>query len=234
MDRERLRSKVLYDVPEIKDAWPDVTSTVDNINTELNEAALEIAYVTAAIPKNNSSDPIDLTADNDDYELPSDFLCIDPDGGVQYLNADSEWDPLKQTTMDWLDENELSWRTNESDDPEYYYIKGNYIYLYPKPDTTRANALMIHYGTIPTLMAAEADEPFNNLTYLDPFHYLVALKVKIQAKQAKGKFADATILSQEYVARLTDMFNFTHTKRNRADSPDIIQRLRGYAEHYRR
>lgn len=231
MTRSDLRNKVKYDVPEIVDAWPDSTDTDTNIDNELNRAALEIAYHTCCIAGDNTEE---LTADTETFALQSDFLRMDPEGGVWYLDSDSDWQRVKPKSMAWLDENKPTWRNADSSDPDYCFIRGNNLHIYPKSDTTTSNGLRYYYGKQPTSMSGDSIEPFNNLPWLDQFHPLVALRVEIEAKKAKTKYTDAQQLQAEYVARLQDMTNFVRGRRLEYFSPDFIQNMKGYKKHFKR
>lgn len=230
-----LRNKVKWDCPEVIDSWPTAALTDDNIDLELNEAALEIAHLTCCIPSDNQSDPLDITADENYVTLPTNLLVIDSEGGVFFKDSDGDWQELDYKDMAWLDAHKVDWRNadSSSDGPDYCYQRGNRLYFYPALDEDRSDGIFLYYGIAPTRMTGDDDEPFDEITYLDPYHYLVALRVKIEAKGAKKKWNDRDKLLVEYTTRLAEMDAFIHGRRLREYQPDIIQKMKGYRSHYK-
>lgn len=82
-----------------------------------------------------SRETISLTADTQEYSLPSNtnkvYACT-----YEYSATDKE--RLEATHIDWLDEYEPDWRNRDSSRPQKFYVdivNGN-IGFYPTPDTT--------------------------------------------------------------------------------------------------
>lgn len=124
----------------------------------------------------------------------SKFFDIDeyPGGGIAYDD-----DRLDITTIAELDRKNSSWRTASDGTPTKYFRRGQYIYLADPPDDT------VTVKVYCILMSDDFDSgeksPFNELTYLEPYHYAIVKFLKWKAEQKKGgSRADALIAKAEY------------------------------------
>jgi len=146
------------------------------------------------------------TAENDQYydltSKISSFYDIDefPGGGVTYND-----ERLTKTTIGALDKERKSWRSNAAGTPKKYYRRGKYIYLDRAIDS---NAYDLKVYAI--LISDDFDSnvtPFNQLTYLEPFHYGLVKWLKWKAKEKVGKRQDAINAGAEYIDFATQMKN---------------------------
>ena len=76
--------------------------------------------------------------------------------------ASPDWGELDPVTEKWLDTNKMNWRDNGSSIPEYYYIKGNSIYLIDKPNADLTDGGWLYYFQHPPVMSNDSHFPFNS------------------------------------------------------------------------
>lgn len=184
-------------IDQFRQENPEITSRVIT-NTVLNSWLLEgnqnVCIRARCIRK--SATAIASVAEQAGYNLAdeiSDFFDISEhqDGGIAYDD-----DRLEERTKAWLDEHYSSWRTASSGTPKHYYRYMNYIYLYPKPDTSDED-IDVDYVAIPADFDSNV-EPFNQIKYLSVFSYSLVKWLKIKAKQKIGKPQDAANAMLEY------------------------------------
>lgn len=139
------------------------------------------------------------TAEDDQYwdltsEI-SDFADIDeyPGGGVAYNDK-----RLKETTIAKLDDDCPSWRTRSAGTPLEYYRRGKWIYL-DRPVNSLAHDLRIYAVLISDDFDDDGKTPYNQLTYLEPFHAGILKFLQWRAKSKIGKQQDASVAKQDFV-----------------------------------
>lgn len=172
---------------------PAVVSLIDNTLLEkiLNDGAEEVAFRTGCLPTNKK---FNVVAEQSDYlfsNIDEYFLCIKKAGLLWYDGT--SWVDLIRITAEWLDENYGSWRSATSSDPQYYYIEGDRIVVYPKPDTSGTNYFWIHYNKKPTAMTDDSHYPFGNsviIPQLTPLHKAIIHYFEWQAKTIAAEPAE--------------------------------------------
>lgn len=144
-------------------------------------------------------DIYDLTDTGADWYIEK-FFDIDehPGGGVSYDD-----NRLKQTTIAELDDKTPSWRTNSDGTPEKYYRRSGKICLETPPDT--ANEIKVYTVLIADDFDNSSKTPFNQLSYLEPYHYAIVLYLTMRAKWKIGKREDAETAEAEYNAYISWM-----------------------------
>jgi len=211
-----LRSKLKRDHPEIK-GFTDA-----QINTELNEGSLEIAQVTECLPTNEDQT---LTKDTETFALPSDFLNIDREGGVlaKILSSNTKFQRLHYRTQEELDSDYSFWRDQTAGTPHSYFIRGTNVHIFPKfSGTSVSSGLRIYYFQSPTVMTTGSDqEPFNNVSYLDPFHKTVVLYAAEVILTSIKKYGDAAAVHRLYVDRIAVMKDFMQNRLLDDFTPDM-------------
>ena len=121
------------------------------------------------------------------------FFDIDdyPGSGVLYNNK-----RLKKTTMAALDEESAGWRDRGSGTPTKWYRRGSRIY-FDRPIDSNGEDVIVYA----VLISDDWDSnvaPYNELTYLEPYHNGMVLWLKYKAKFKVGKEKDALIAKAEY------------------------------------
>lgn len=135
----------------------------ENISDTILELVLyngvkDIAARTKCLPENLK---FNITAETGEYLVSTvapRFLLMDKPGLWWYDGTD--YKQLDPKTRKWLDENIPNWRTEDSDDPIYYYQEKNVIGLYPKPNTTTSSGIWIYYFAKPAKPTADSQYPF--------------------------------------------------------------------------
>ena len=179
---------------------PEITSRVitdAQCNSYLLTGDKEFCAETRCIVDQNGTTI--TTAENDEYfDLSSEitkFYDIDdyPGSGVLYNSK-----RLTKTTMAELDAENPNWRNNSSGTPKKWYRRGKYIYL-DRPIDSNAYDITIYS----VLVSDDWDSdvaPFNQISYLEPFHYAMVLYLAKRAKAKIGKPEESMKAQSEYNA----------------------------------
>ena len=122
------------------------------------------------------------------------FYAIDDysGGGVSFDD-----DPLDLTSISQLDEEDENWRTRSAGTPEKYYRRGKWLY-FDRPIETADEEIRIYCALISNSFDDDNKLPFNQLTYLEAFHYSVVLYLQKKAKMKIGNKADELKALSEY------------------------------------
>lgn len=139
---------------------------------------------------------ISTSEDDRSFDLVSNidnFFDIDdyPGSGVLYNDK-----RLKKTTMAALDEENERWRDWPSGTPKKWYRRGNTLYLDRAIDSNEED--LIVYSV---LISDDWDSdvaPYNELAYLEPFHYAMVLYLQKRAKAKVGKGTDSLKAAAQY------------------------------------
>lgn len=193
MNREDIRDQFRNEVPEITENV--ASNTV--LNAFLKAGDKDFCARTRCV---TNLDPETITTtENDTYwDLTTEvskFYDVDefPGGGVSYND-----ERLTLATIAQLDEIDSGWRTASSGTPEYYYRRGSRIYTNCPIDSS-ADDIKVYAVLISDDFDNDAKLPFNNLSYLEPFHYGLVLWLKWKTKAKIGKREDALLAKQEYI-----------------------------------
>jgi len=132
----------------------------------LNQVMKEVSYETKCLDKLHEDDSV---ADQDEYDLPSDFLDVKRavlNGQELQIKTKKELDLM--FNEDWTD--------LESGEPLYAYLDltptNLKIGLVPAPSSSWAGTdyLKLDYVPIPVDLSGDDDVPFNSHTLLVPYH----------------------------------------------------------------
>ena len=145
-----------------------------------------------------------VTEDEDAYNLTNlltKFQDIDevPGGGVARLDTDDKEKRLKKASIAELDDKYSAWRTASSGTPRYYYRRGQFLHVYPAPDSS-IEYLHVYFVAIADDFDDDAKTPYNQLEHLEPFHYGIVKYLEWRAKGKIGKPKDAATARDEYLA----------------------------------
>ncbi len=118
------------------------------------------------------------------------FYDIDmyPGGGVCYNNK-----YLNVTTPANLNQKNSSWRSSTGS-PSEYYRRGGYLYFDKKPESVQD--ILVSTVLLPDPLDDDLKEPFNELSYLKPFHYALVLYLKFRLFNGKIKKENMAELSK--------------------------------------
>jgi len=153
-------------------------------------------------------DGTDITpSENDTYVKISSYIPkfydIDefPGSGVLYNSK-----RIKRKTMSELDEEAATWRSRTAGTPKAYYRRGDYIY-FDRPIDSNAYTVTIYCILVPNDFDAATKTPFNELGYLEPFHYGVVKYLQWQAKKKVGKGDEGEVAKKEYLEYIAYMYS---------------------------
>ena len=129
------------------------------------------------------------------------FYAIDsyPGSGVLYNN-----ERLKSTTMAELDNDDENWRDRSSGTPEKFYRRGKWLCL-DRPVGSEEDDLKVYCVLKPDDFDADTKTPYNELEYLEPFHYAIVLYLKWRAKEKVGKGTEAKGAETEFLSYIAYM-----------------------------
>lgn len=122
--------------------WTDT-----ELNTWINDAGTDIAYLTKCLKDNGY---ITTVEDTNEYTISSNFSTLLSISKVYLYQDGSSWQNLKSTTRDKLDREHPGWLSADSGTPtKYYYdIQEDTLGLYVPPDSDNAgsNYLRVYYA----------------------------------------------------------------------------------------
>lgn len=147
---------------------------------------------------------IETSEDDESYDLTSyisRFFDVDdfPGGGVTYNDK-----RLNMTTIAELDMEASNWRGREAGTPQKWYRRGKWLYL-DRPIDSNEEDLKVYAVLIPSDFDSDSKTPFNQLTYLEPYHPILVRYLKWRAKEKIGKRQDAINARAEYITEIQDM-----------------------------
>ena len=142
---------------------------------------------------------------NTKYDLTSKepkFYDIDtyPGGGVIY---DDE--PLDESSIAKLDAENSGWRTSDASTPEAWYRRGKFLYF--DCPVVAAKTVRVYAVLVSDDFDGADITPYNQLEYLEPFHYGIVKYLGWKAKSKEGKPADAQAAQVELGDYITVMKN---------------------------
>ena len=123
------------------------------------------------------------------------FMDIDgyPGGGVTYNDKRLDMKSIAQ-----LDAEKPNWRSQSSGIPKAYYRRGKWIYLDRAIDSN-AEDIKVYAVLIPDDISDNV-MPFNQLSYLEPYHYSLVYYLQKRAKMKIGKKGAEIKAALEYEA----------------------------------
>jgi len=158
-----------------------------------------VAMFTRCIRK-NLPETIGTTEDEQYWDLTSEitnFYDIDeyPGGGVYYNNK-----ALKKTTIAELNMRSSTWLDRGSGTPKKYFRRSAYLWV-DRPIDSNEYDIKVYAVLKPNDFDSDADEPYNELSYLEPFHYGgIGRYLMWQAKLKLRKFEEAAIAQKEFLS----------------------------------
>lgn len=216
---------------------PDLNNFTDaQINSELNEGQLEIAYVTECLP---TEADFNITASTEIYALStisSDFLKIDRDGGlhIKTISSNTKFDRMDYRPMEELDQLYRGWRDDSAGTSHSYFQRGANIHIYPKMSTAVTNGGRLYFFEKPDTMSATTDQPWNSLSQYTPFHKVVVLYCAETLLTAIKRYSEAAAVHALYVDRLAEMKSFVKGGTIEDWSPDVITGISAFRGMSRR
>lgn len=168
MDLGTLTEQTKQRVGVAGEAW----FTNDHIRAWLNEGARDFARRTRC---SSSIVTWSTVANQQEYSLPSDFYQVD----TLYVSSTDR--PLTPTTIDIIVKRQL----NATGIPWEYYIRGDYIGLYPKPSSVET-ARMLYFRTLQNMTGTDdtPDIPARFHDFLVPFAAMRALMMDEEEQRA--------------------------------------------------
>lgn len=141
---------------------------------------------------------ISTTEDDQYYDLTSEitkFYDIDDTyaSGVLYNGK-----RLDKTSMSELDGESQNWRSRDAGTPKKWYRRGKYLYL-DRPIDSNEYDLTVYSILISDDWNTDV-APYNQLTYLEPFHEAMVLYLIWKAKSKIGKPEEAVKAQSEFMA----------------------------------
>jgi hypothetical protein len=143
------------------------------------------------------------------------FYDIDsyPGGGVIY-----DEEPLDKTTIAKLDAEHSGWRSNSAGTPEAYYRRGAWLYFDCPVSTVKV--IRVYCVLISDDFDSADLMPYNQLAYLEPFHYALVKYLGWKAKLKAGKPGEA----QEAATELAQFISWMKKELSGGKYTDILFR----------
>ena len=106
---------------------------------------------------------------------------------------------LDKATMSELDTETPTWRANANGTPRKWYRRGKYLYLDRGIDTAGTNYVRV-YAILNSDDWNTNVAPYNQISYLVPFHRAMVLYLAMRCKQKIGKVEESQKAQAEYQA----------------------------------
>lgn len=167
-----------------------VQITTTDILRWINQAMIDIARKTDCVQDHKEAS---ITSGDKSYGLPGDFINV--------RNVTYNGSPLRPTTMEianimWPQRDTIG--GSSSGDPEWYYIWGNVLYLYPTPASSGSGNLDIYYSRLPTVVANPTDTPEIPVG----FHEDIERYCLAKAKELDDQLDEAAAIRKDYTDRV--------------------------------
>lgn len=223
MDREDIRNEIrrlIRDTDSVNPRWSDTV-----LNSRIDLAHERIASVTKCIETRIDDN---IAADTAEYTLSSNWIDII---SVMIKNSNNEWMPLEKTTEKELDLLKEGWRNDDDVTPCKWYIRQNYLGLYPTPNTAKTDGLRVDLHLRPTSMSADSMIPFNELYELYPYHEVIPFEVASKCLYDSSQFNEAIAFEQK-VERLVNQMNQQLSKEMEGTRiPNVYEAEREFERH---
>lgn len=187
---------------------PEITANVASdavINSWLLVGDKEVCTKTRLIV---DSGTIVAVEDEDSYDLTrlSKFFDIDeqPGGGISFLDSSGRIKRLDKTTKSKLDQDVSGWRNAASGRPTKYFRRGKYFKL-DKPCDATIDEFEIDFVCISNPFDDDNKTPYNQLSYLEPYHPALLFYLAWRAKAKVGKPEDVKTAFDMYEAYVSWM-----------------------------
>lgn len=185
-----------------RDENPEITVNVVSVTT-LNSWCLqgdkEICAKARLIVDTGSIVAIEDQKNYDLSALLNKFYDIDeiPGGGLSTVSTSGIERRVVKSSKSELDANRPSWRTGNSGTPKNYFRRGKYAYVVPAPDSSIAS-MNVDFVAISDDFNNDNITPYNQLTYLEPFHPAMVFYLTWRAKAKIGKPEEAASTKLAY------------------------------------
>ena len=191
MTRAEIRASFRVESPEITDR----VITDAAINSFMLVANREICAETRCIVT-NVSETFNTVANTQYYDLEAEienFFDIDDStgGGVYYNDL-----PLEKSGPAEMNSSNRSWRSFAAGTPKKWWMKGKYLWFDRKPDA--AQDVDVDCILIPNDFDSDAEEPFNELGYLQVYSDGISKYLQWRCKAKIGKGDEAAIAKKDY------------------------------------
>ena len=145
----------------------------------------EVCAITRCIVDQDGTE-ITTVEDDEYYDLITqitNFYDIDeyPGGGVTYNDK-----RIDKTSIAELDFKSPNWRNRDSGTPKAYYRRGKFLYL-DRPVDSNVYTLKVYAVLISNDFDDDDKTPYNQLSYLEPFHNGINKYLQWKAKEQIGK-----------------------------------------------
>lgn len=176
-----------------------------------NDGQIDIVRRTECLQDHKETSSV---AQDGSYSLPSDFLFMRK---VTYDKL-----PLRPTTLELADQ---MWPEREVaisvGTPQYYYIWGNILYLYPAPAQSGSGNLDIWYVRTPATMTGDFDIPEIPVAY----HEAIVRYCLSRAKELDDSFSEASAIMKDYEQSIVE--DKYEAQQQQADTYPAVRLLPG-------
>ena len=195
MIRSEIRNTFRVENPEIDDR----VATDVELNSWLLQGDKEVCAITRCIVSDFVITSVTSTSVYDTkYDLTDEepkFFDIDemPGGGVSF---DDE--PLEKTSVSELDADNKDWRKRNAGTPEKWYRRGKWLY-FDYPVLTEDLDIRVYAVLVSDDFNDDNIMPFNQLSFLEPYHQVLLKYLQWKAKEKVGKPEEGMRARQEFL-----------------------------------
>lgn len=187
-----------------RDENPEVTAnvvTAATLHSWCLQGDKEICAKARLIVDTGSITAVEDQENYDVTTLLNKFYDVDelPGGGFSRVDTSGNEKRLDKRSKSELDKLRPNWRTASSGTPKDYFRRGKYIYVSPAPDDS-ISSFNIDFVAISDDFDNDSKTPYNELTYLEPFHPALVFYLTWRAKAKIGKPEEALAAMNLYNA----------------------------------
>lgn len=218
MDREDIRDEIRRLVQDTDSVNPRLSNTI--LNARIDLAHERISSITKCIETRIDDN---IVADISEYTLSQDWIDII---NVMVKDANDEWLSLEKVTEKELDLLSEGWRNDDDTTPVKYYIRNNYLGLYPTPNTAKTDGLRVDMHIRPTSMDDDTDIPFNGLYEMYPFHEILCFEVASKCFYDIGKFKEALAFEDKVMRLIKEIKEQMSKEIEGTRTPNVYETIR--------
>lgn len=169
----------------------------------------------------DASEDLTLTANDDTYAYNINTLAIWQ--AVYLESSTSTGIVLQPKSVDTLDQDEPTWRTNPAGSPRYFFDRGGEVVLYPKPDTSSSGGYpkVVLYSTRKQTLSDVTSLP-ESVRQIDAWaDYICHLHAKRYAIQDAQGWFEAAMASRQMLIDQLNMVTYRKKAKMRAKYPFV-------------
>jgi hypothetical protein len=218
MTRQEIR-EMFYEQTTEADKLRNAKETT--IDSWLTEGEKDFVMRTYCIVEEYSTTTTLNVRNYDLLDLEPLFLDVDIDSGGVWYDDES----LTQTTQSQLSNEDRKWRNHLGGTVNKWWLRKSTVWLDKNPKASKT--LIVSIAKKPNPLIQDSQIPFDELSYLEPYHIALVKYLQMRFKSSLGKEEGAMISKSEYEGYINECKDRLSTGRSGSASfepmPGIYQ-----------